>query len=82
MEAVDLERQQLRRLGLQRLGLSADVQRSFLTQVEDAATIGRMLMLPVQNGDFVVMQDPASGAPYFFPGLSPLGGSMPLAPGT
>jgi hypothetical protein len=79
MEAIRLERRQHRRNALTPLGIPADRTRSFVSEVQAAGLEAEILSLPfftasVEESGQQVLQDPATGAPYFMVGISPISG--------
>lgn len=70
MRAVEIERESIRRLAAQRLGVDGRSQRIFGSHVLGTGAEAAVMALPVDGEEWAPIQDPATGALYFIPGLS------------
>lgn len=74
MRAIELEREAIRRLATQRLGIDGRSQRIFGSHILGAGAEAAILALPVDGEDWEPLQDPDTGALYFVAGISDPGG--------
>jgi len=69
VDALNREKQALRDLAVQHLGMSAKTARVFVSEGVTRDQLDAVLALPVDATDYVPLQDPLTGALYWMAGV-------------